>query len=324
VRFWYRTSLLGYLLAPLGFVFVLVGKCRRLCYRLGLKQVYRAPVPVIVVGNIHFGGTGKTPLVIALANYLKRQGLKPAIVSRGYSGKSKQYPCVVTQKSDPLVVGDEPCLMARRTDCPIVIDPVRPNAIQHVIEHFQANVIISDDGLQHYAMARDIEIAVIDGQRWFGNGFCLPAGPLREPVSRLKQVDFTVVNGGSTRYHGQSYLMQLRAEQLRRVDGTDTIAEVGGFRDTTVHAVAGIGHPERFFLTLESMGIRVQRHPFPDHHHFIPSDILFNDTAPVIMTEKDAVKCWNFANDNCWYLPVTAELEVDFLDMVSAMLGVSH
>ena len=256
---------------------------------------------MIVVGNISVGGTGKTPLTVWLVEELKARGWQPGIVSRGYGGDSEVYPMLVTADSSPSQVGDEPVLLARRTGCPLVVDPQRVCAAQTLIEDHKVDIIVSDDGLQHYALARDVEIVVIDAQRRCGNGMLLPAGPLREGRSRLQQVDAVLINGADDAETGftLSYdeISNLRTGEKR------SLRDLQG---TVLHAVAGIGNPERFFSNLEDAGLSIERHAFPDHHSYFVDDISYADGQPVLMTEKDAVKCRSFADDSHWYLPVTA------------------
>jgi len=308
-KLWYQRSALTTLLRPFSWLFRFVIFIRRLFYRLGLKKSTRMPVPVIIVGNITTGGTGKTPLVVWVANTLQAQGYRPGIVSRGFQGKSKQWPQDVTKESDPEWVGDEPVLLAYRTSCPIVVDPNRVSAAQHLLKHHDCDVLISDDGLQHYALSRDIEIAVVDGLRHFGNRLCLPAGPLREPLPRLNQVDFIVCNGAN---ESGWFAMQLMPDEIYNVADPSQRLSLEACRKREWQAVAGIGNPERFFLQLEHLGLNICGHRYPDHHAFSKADIDFGGKAWVIMTEKDAVKCCQFADDRHWCLPVTASLPNDF------------
>ena len=317
---WYGNSPLSLLLAPLGWLFCAAAVLRRAAYRLGIAQVGRVGAPVIVVGNISVGGTGKTPLVIWMARYLMSRGLRPGIVSRGYRGRAENWPQQVRADSDPIVVGDEPVLLARATGCPVVADPDRLRAARSLLLHARCDVILSDDGLQHLSMGRDVEIAVVDGIRRHGNGRCLPAGPLREPVSRLASVDMVVSNGGGI---GGEFSMVVRATGADNLQD-ETISEpLERFRPGPVHAVCGIGSPERFFNTLERAGLTLIRHPFPDHHAFAAADITFNDEIPVLMTEKDAVKCRRFAAARHWCVPVQAELPETFGARLLTLLGVA-
>lgn len=308
-KLWYQRNVITYFLRPFSWLFRFLVFLRRNVYRLGLKKTTRFSVPVIVVGNVTTGGAGKTPLVVWLANTLKNQGYSPGIVSRGFKGKSNQWPLAVTSQSDPRQVGDEPVLLANRTDCPVVVDPNRVSAVRYLLEHYRCDVVISDDGLQHYALERDIEIAVVDGLRQFGNQLCLPAGPLREPVGRLKQVDFVVCNGGE---RAGWFSMDLKPGDVYNIADSSQQLSLAQCQQTAWHAVAGIGHPARFFLQLERMGLDIEGHDFPDHYAFSQSDLEFHDEKPIIMTEKDAVKCGGFAGRRHWCLPVVAELPEAF------------
>jgi tetraacyldisaccharide 4'-kinase len=281
---------------------------RRWLYYKGIKKSTRFSVPVIIVGNITVGGTGKTPLVIALARFLLEQGYKPGIVSRGYGGKAAHYPLAVTPTSSVMETGDEAILLARNTPCPVIVDPCRVRAVTALLEKTDCNIVISDDGLQHYALARDIEIVVIDGERRFGNSFCLPAGPLREALTRLHKVDFKVTNGMA---RSGEYAMKLRHSIFRQVSAPQCSQDVTALQNKTLHAVAGIGNPTRFFNLLRSLGLSIIEHAFPDHYLFKQADFP-HDAAFIIMTEKDAVKCEAFADERYWYLPVEAELEALF------------
>ena len=304
---WHQRNALSIVLRPLSWCYRLLFMLRRWAYRSGLKHVYHVGVPVIVVGNISVGGTGKTPLVIWLVESLRTAGYKPGIVARGYRGKAKHWPQQVRPDSDPVIAGDEAVLLAARSRCPVAVAPKRVEAAQALLTHHDCNIIISDDGLQHYALGRDIEIAVIDGIRRFGNGFCLPAGPLREPVHRLNSVDYIVVTEGGAMQ--REHMMRLIAERLVSVRDAEQSCTAERLGSRRVHAVAGIGNPRRFFMQLRRMGLEVVEHPFPDHHDFTAGDLQFAESLPLIMTEKDAVKCRRFAADNWWYLPVSAEVD---------------
>jgi len=303
---WYSKSPVGAALIPLSWIFCLATSLRRGLYRMGLFRARRMGVPVIVVGNITVGGTGKTPLVIALVQLLRDAGYNPGVVGRGYGGTAGHWPQQVRPDSDPVAVGDEPVLIAARCRCPVAVAPDRVAAAASLIKHAHCDVIVSDDGLQHYRLARDIEIAVIDGVRRFGNGHCLPAGPLREPQRRLRTVDYVVTTGLAA--PGETP-MSLNAAPIRNVRDDRQIAERYPFRGKAVHAVAGIGNPGRFFAQLRGLGINPKEHGFPDHYRFRRQDLDFGDDAPIIMTEKDAVKCRRFAAANHWYLPVEAQLD---------------
>lgn len=279
-------------------------------------------IPIIIVGNITVGGTGKTPLVIWLAKFLKENNYKPGIVTRGYGGKIKIHPQPVHPDSDAQQMGDEAVLIARHAECPVIIDPNRVNAVRYLLNNTDCNIVISDDGLQHYALARDIEIAVIDGMRRFGNRWCLPAGPLREPISRLDAVDFIVTNGGEIGIG--EYEMNLIPGEIYNICTPTLKANLHDFAGETLHAIAGIGNPERFFTTLRGLGLTIMQHRFPDHYQFEYKDIDFKDDIKIIMTEKDAVKCETFADYRYWCLPVDAELDPEFGEKLLAKLKDRH
>lgn len=316
---WYGYHPLAQLLAPFGYLFGVAVGLRRFLYQSGILRVRRFPVPVIVIGNITVGGTGKTPLVIWLAEHLKRRGYRPGIVSRGYKGKSAIWPLLVTMDSDPVLVGDEAAMIVSRTGCPMMIGPDRCKAIEQLLLSSDCNVIISDDGLQHYAMSRDIEIIVADGARGFGNGMMLPAGPMRESKLRLKQADYIVTNGSTL---PESYGMYVKGDTLTSLhDGRKTL-RLKNLKGKQVHALAAIGNPQRFFELLRNAGLEVVEHAFPDHHQFSASDLDFSESAlPVVMTEKDAVKCRRHMQQlepgRYWYLPVAAQLSPAFIDMLT-------
>lgn len=301
---WYSASI-PLLLLPFEGLFRLLVLLRRFAFRLGLKASYALPVPVIVVGNISVGGTGKTPLVVWLVSLLQKAGYQPGIVTRGYGGKAERWPQQVRPDSDPQTVGDEPVMLAQRCACPIVAAPDRVAAAKLLLKHTNCNLIVTDDGLQHYRLKRDIEIVVVDGERRFGNGHCLPAGPLREPQSRLDEVDFVVANGLAGRGEFAMSLEQAGLKSLENDGHSKSIEELAGQR---VHALAGIGNPQRFFQLLRSRGLEVIEHSFPDHHDYHAQDLDFQDSLPILMTEKDAVKCRRFANQQMWYVPVNAHL----------------
>jgi tetraacyldisaccharide 4'-kinase len=317
-RIWYRSTGVGLLLWPFGKLFEGIARLRRVCYRYGLLKTTVFPVPVIVVGNITVGGAGKTPLIIWLARFLKETGYRPGIVSRGYGGRAAAYPQWVDAGSRAGEVGDEAVLIAARTGCPMAVSPVRTEACRLLLDRADCDVLLSDDGLQHYALGRTLEIAVIDGERRFGNGRCLPAGPLREPQARLKDVDLFVVNGGRARPN----------EFPMRLTGTEAVNLLTGarkplveFKSAPCHAVAGIGHPERFFKYLEMAGLGCIPHDFPDHFAFRPEDLDFGDAFPVLMTEKDAVKCRVFADERLWAVPVQADVDSAFAARLTELLS---
>lgn len=304
---WSGRNPLWRLFVPFSLLYAVLSAVNRLAYRLGLRTTYRARLPVVVVGNLTAGGSGKTPVVIWLTRYLKQLGYHPAVVSRGYGGHAAAYPLMVNEQTSPIESGDEPLLIFRRTGAPVIVAPKRVDAVKLALkQHPQIDVIISDDGLQHYALERDIEIVVVDGSRRFGNGWWLPAGPLRESKRRLSEVDAVIVNGGQALEH--ELAMQLKPGPITRLNG-GVLSELDHSRSMV--AIAGIGHPPRFFNTLRSMGLDVlAEYPFADHCAYRHKDLqsLAQDNQLLIMTEKDAVKCLNFAEDNWCYLPVSAEL----------------
>lgn len=308
---WYRDSRWLVPLYPLGRLTARVARRRLERFR---GQAEQPPVPVLVVGNITVGGTGKTPLVIALCRACMDRGLKVAVISRGYGAKPPSFPWEVTPDQHPRQTGDEPLLVARSIAAPVVIDPQRRRALEHVVREHKPDLVISDDGLQHYRLPRTAEIAVIDGGRELGNGRCLPAGPLREPPQRLQEVDWVVANGGTAE---QGVVMTLVQDDLRNLVTGERLS-MEQFRQRFPHAlaVAGIGDPERFFRSLVEQGLIIERRAFPDHHRFHAGDLATEGELPVIMTEKDAVKCQPFADEHCWALPVTATLPEGFIDTV--------
>ncbi|NII10912.1 tetraacyldisaccharide 4'-kinase [Oleiagrimonas sp. C23AA] len=315
LRRWYSKRPAPWLLRPLAGLYRGLSAVRLALYRCHWLTSQRLPVPVLVVGNISLGGTGKTPLVIALVQWLREQGWQPGVVSRGYGGKH-QVPELLDASPDPVRVGDEPCLIRERTGARVAVGRDRATAAQLVIEA-GADIVLTDDGLQHYRLQRDLEICVIDGSRRFGNGWVLPAGPLREPVSRLRSVDFRVCNGGMNQ--SGEVLMRLLGDvaQPLREGAPRGVREFAGRR---IHAVAGIGHPQRFFDTLRVQGIDVIEHAFPDHHAYTVHDLAFGDDLPVLMTEKDAIKCQAFAQDHWWSVPVRAVLPEDFYRLLGERL----
>ena len=303
---WYSPKKTGFAicLLPLALVFSGIVRLRKKLYQKKYFKIYRASCPVIVVGNISVGGVGKTPLVVALYFFLKDRGWTPGIVSRGYKGKYQGIAWVAAD-SDPSQVGDEAVLLAARTGGAVVVARDRSNAIKALMHETACDIILSDDGLQHYAMARDIEIVVMDAKRKLGNGLCLPAGPLREPESRLKQVDLVVVNGGDE----SQCAFSLSGISLLNVLNPSITKSVRILYGRKVHAVAGIGAPQRFFDYLKGLGAEVIEHAYPDHYSFQTSDFeCFSSDEIIVMTEKDAVKCRSLAKQNHWFLPVEAHL----------------
>ncbi len=307
-RVWYGSSALFWLLLPLSWLYCVIMRLRRHAYRAGWLRSERLAVPVVVVGNLTVGGTGKTPLVLRLVALLEAQGFNPGIITRGYGGKATTWPQPVGPDSDPALVGDEPVLLAQRSGRTLVAGPDRVAAGRLAIALGGCDILVSDDGLQHYRLARDLEILLIDGMRGFGNGRCLPAGPLREPVSRLASVDLVVYKDGD----GGGHRMRLAPGAFVNLLEPGRTSASDDFRGIFVLAVAGIGDPERFFLLLEAMGLEIERCPYPDHHRYTHSDIAGWGDRVVIMTEKDAVKCAALAARKHWYLPVEAVLNDAF------------
>lgn len=315
LRRWYGSPGLLWLLWPLEWLYRAVVSYKRFSFLKGWRSTRRARVPVIVVGNITVGGTGKTPVTLALCRALQVAGFKPGIASRGYGSLATQFPLAVTADTPVTDSGDEPLLLARRSGVPVAIDPDRAEAVALLESEFGCNVVICDDGLQHYAMARDIEWVVVDGRRGFGNRRCLPLGPLREPLSRLDDVAAVLLNGGDEDLFAGAVRFALRPTQVVPIHGGAALAPADfAAIQPRVHAVAGIGHPQRFFDTLRELGLDVVEHPFPDHHIFTPADLAFGDDLPVVMTEKDAVKCAPMAGSaQRWFLAVEAELPAALL-----------
>jgi len=310
--FWRRRSLAAIALLPLAAVFAVLAGLRRALYRLGVLRSERLPVPVIVVGNIAVGGSGKTPVVAWLVARLREAGFSPGIVSRGYGGEVTDV-ALVPADGEAARFGDEPVLLARLTGCPLAVGADRPAAARALLAaHPGCNVIVCDDGLQHYRLARDVEVAVVD-EDTLGNRWRLPAGPLREGVERLREVDVVLAHGAISpvlvRRLGDVpvFGMALAGDVFRSLDGRET-RPAADFRGRRVHAVAGIGRPERFFAQLAGMGIEVVPHAFPDHHRFTPSDLAFAPGEASVMTSKDAVKCAAFALPDTWEFPVTARI----------------
>ncbi|MEL7451271.1 MAG: tetraacyldisaccharide 4'-kinase [Pseudomonadota bacterium] len=320
-KIWYSGSITGWLLVPFGWLYRSAVFFRRWLYRRGWLASAHPGVPVIVVGNITVGGTGKTPLVLWLVKALRERGFRPGVISRGYGGGTHSESVLVSAAADARTVGDEPLLIARRSGVPVVVFPDRLAACKRLLAE-DVDIIVADDGLQHYRLERDVEIAVVDGERGLGNKRLLPAGPLREPPSRLAQVDAVVVNGGAEA--AGRITMKLAFGDVRSLDG-DEQRPLSGFRGETVHAVAGIGNPGRFFRQLEGAGLQIAAHPFPDHASFDAASLAFPDDAPVLMTEKDAVKCPAMNDRRYWYVPVDAHFSdadtATLLDVVTSRIA---
>jgi tetraacyldisaccharide 4'-kinase len=315
-RIWYEGGAVPWWAAACEQLFRGVLGLRRWAYALGLRRSRRLPVPVVVVGNLTAGGTGKTPLVAWLANELRQRGWQPGIITRGYgaaAAEARRLP----PEAEPAEFGDEPVWLAHATGCPVAIGRRRADAGQLLVDRDGVDLLLSDDGLQHWSLARDVEIVVIDGQRGFGNQRLLPAGPLREPLERLKRVDAVVVNGGQRE---GAHSMQVRAERALSLRDLAIARPLSSFTGQRVHAVAGIGNPRRFFDLLRSHGIVLDAHPFPDHHPFERADLDFGDDLPVLITEKDAGKCAPFADGRIWVVPIDVELPAAFADAIHRQL----
>lgn len=315
--FWLKKDWRSRVLTPLAKWVAKVALSRLQTFQQTRPQ---SPGLVIVVGNIVVGGAGKTPFIIWLGHQLAAQGLRYGVISRGYGGRAKNWPQVVTAQSSPGLVGDEPVLLAQTLACPVVVSPKRAEALTKINELNQLDVVISDDGLQHYALPRDIEIVLFDSARpngGLGNGLCLPAGPLREPISRLDQVDFVVFNGEqSTDIKLDSQVvvgeMQLQPKYFENLVSLQQRAP-SEFAGQSGYAIAGIGHPQRFFNSLENLGIHCESQAFSDHYQYSLDDFKnFDPAKPVFMTRKDAVKCQAFAKDNWWALEVEPQCSTEF------------
>jgi len=330
---WYSDQFWVKLLLPLSMLYGWAMRKRRSSLE---KVAYQATVPVIVIGNITAGGTGKTPLTMMLARALQDAGYKPVIVSRGYGGKSTRYPLLVDAETATDECGDEALLMSRNSDCPVIVDPVRSRAVLYAETRFEPDVILSDDGLQHYALARKVEIAVIDGSRGLGNGLLLPAGPLREPAVRLDSVDCVVINGNPAAelpvFNTPRFTMLLEVTGIRSLKHNVRLSREEWLQQqklqhnhepphNRVHAVAGIGNPGRFFASLQELGFDTIEHPFQDHYEFRAGELDFEDALPVLMTEKDAVKYQPFAGERHWALQVEARLPESFCHTVIQLLS---
>ncbi|WP_153914348.1 tetraacyldisaccharide 4'-kinase [Shewanella sp. TC10] len=306
-KIWYQGHPAKWLLMPLSWLFALVSFLRRLGYKLGLSTAETLPVPVIIVGNITAGGSGKTPTVIYLINLLRQQGYKPGVISRGY-GVNIDGVKAVRPTDKATEVGDEPAMIVARTQVPMVVGAKRIDAAKSLLSEFDVDVIISDDGLQHYALARDIELAIVDGQRRYGNECLIPAGPLREGLWRLNSIDWVINNGGESQANEVS--MSLEPSTLKSVKPSNN----DGWLHQDAVAMAGIGNPQRFFDSLQTLGYSItQTKAFEDHQTFDEEELKqLSLQSPLIMTEKDAVKCRDFAQQNWWYLPVNAKLNESF------------
>ncbi|GGC81993.1 tetraacyldisaccharide 4'-kinase [Vreelandella lutescens] len=309
-------------LYPLGSLYRYLACRREQRYRRGNAPIWQASVPVIVVGNITLGGTGKSPLVAWLSRWLQEQGYSPGIVTRGYGGKAPHYPLLVTPSTDPQHSGDEPLMLAQQTGVPVIADPQRARGAQALVQQ-GCNIVISDDGLQHLALGRDIELVVIDGARGLGNRRCLPAGPLREAPARLASVDAVIINGALQHPLEVPHMTMQLVPQRWRYLATGQHYPLQPLPFTLpVHGLAGIGNPQRFFNTLQALGVQGDMHPFEDHQPFNERTVQFTPLRPIIMTAKDAVKCQAFAPPDSWVLEVEAQLPQAFEDWLLNRLSV--
>ncbi|NVJ65307.1 MAG: tetraacyldisaccharide 4'-kinase [Gammaproteobacteria bacterium] len=293
---WYRdTPWWLWIFLPFHLLLSLLVWLRRRFYKWGIFNSYKADVPVIVIGNVSIGGTGKTPFAIYLLNQLKLQGYNPGLVTRGYGGDSSKHPLVVNKDSPTELVGDEPKLIFNNTQVPIVVDYRRARGARRLVSEFNCDLIICDDGLQHYALQRDLEVLIIDGTRGFGNGFLMPFGPLRETIGRSKKCDISIINGQQ---------MQLQAQAIRKLVTHEAVETV----NLPLTAIAAIGNPQRFYNTLKELELEFETQNFPDHHKFTQADFASID-GNIIMTEKDAVKCSFLKDERFYYLPVSAQID---------------
>ena len=311
---WSTRNWLTIILLPVSLLYRLVISKKRKAFITNPPKKH--PLPIIVVGNIYVGGTGKTPVVIHLVNLLKENGYKPAVISRGY-GASIDNPLMVNSGSNAQQTGDEPLLIYSNCKVPVVVNPDRNGSVNFILENCDCDIIVSDDGLQHYALNRDVELVVFDAQKGIGNGFLLPAGPLREPLSRLSDTDFTLINGSSSFLDGgcfdrvNQFFLDIELA-VNMASGESISLKELGQNNTKIHAVAGIGNPERFFAQLEQHGLEITRHPYGDHFPYTEQTIDFVDGYPVVMTEKDAVKCMEFAKQDWWMVPAQVRFKGDF------------
>lgn len=328
-KIWSGENKLYYLLIPFSLLYSMITWIRRKLYQFGILSSWRAPIPVIVVGNLSVGGNGKTPLVVSLVEQLQSRRYRVGVVSRGYGGKSDSYPLIVDDTTTAIQAGDEPILIYERTGVPFAVAPKRSDAVKALINKYPLDLIITDDGLQHYALQRDIEIVVIDGRRFFGNGWRLPAGPMRESQTRLNDVDFIVINGdipsndllaGRDNFFTM-YLKPMKAINLVSKEQQD----LSSFPQ--ICAMAGIAHPQRFFDMLKMLNVDlIKTFAFADHQAFSATQLsnLTTDNQILLMTEKDAVKCKSFAQPNWWYLPIDAQINNIFIEMLIKKIDASR
>ena len=321
--FWYRPkNWLGYLLLPLHLILCILVYLRKFIAERRAKEILDAP-PVVVIGNINVGGTGKTPLIIHLIEEFTERGLKVGVVSRGYGGHAEAYPMLIDENTNASEGGDEPVLIHRTTGAPVAVAPQRRAAVLELMRKDKLDLILSDDGLQHYAMPRDFEVVVADAERGFGNGLLMPFGPLREPLSRLSSVDAFVSTGDSLRIDAAlpRFVSKLIISSVSRLNSSEemTIANYIKESNGPVNAVCGIGNPERYFLALEALGLQIIRHPFPDHHRFTSADFEALE-GDILMTTKDAVKCESIAKDNLYQVHLTTEVTPSLTEYICQRL----
>lgn len=336
-RAWYRKSAWLYLLWPVSWLFNVLAKRRRVQLESSSKRVILS-VPVVVIGNISAGGTGKTPVVMALVAELKEKGLKPGVISRGYGGKPDSAPLAVTGDTRVGQSGDEAKLIAQQCQVPVVVDPDRVSAYKYLLTEYDVDIVVSDDGMQHYNLPRTVEVAVVDGQRLFGNHLVFPAGPLREPLTRLEDVDFVLLNeaaglGEQQQQEATQLIDRYKKCQTLELEPTVFVNQLSEEKKpfagapfnmgSRLQAVTGLGNPDRFFGLLETLAYPVERYPFPDHHQYSKEDfdkLNLDEFHPVVMTEKDAIKCMDFAKNNYWTLKVKLKLPEQFVDEVLALI----
>ncbi|WP_392564435.1 tetraacyldisaccharide 4'-kinase [Orbus wheelerorum] len=313
-KIWSGDNKLYWLLIPFSIIYGIVVFIRKAMYKLRIFKSWKAPVPVIIVGNLSVGGNGKTPVVVYLVEQLLARGYRVGVVSRGYGGKSSSYPVIVTNDTPAHIVGDEPVLVYQRTGVPFAVAPKRSDAVKALLTRYPIDIIITDDGLQHYSLKRDIEIVVVDGKRDFGNGWYLPAGPMRESISRLNHIDYLIINGESNKAYTNAYSMELVPNEAINLLTKERkpISQLAN-----ICAMAGIGDPNRFFTMLKKQHVDlVNTVSYMDHQSYSKEQLLklANPSQILLMTEKDAVKCEEFAQSNWWYLPINAVLPAQFIE----------
>jgi len=332
---WYQKTVTFFywLLYPLELTYKALVILRVALYKSKVFKIHKFKVPIIVVGNLTVGGTGKTPMVSYLVNYFNQSGRRPAVIATGYKAKQNFKIAMVTKDCDPAIFGDEAVMLAKKLECPIVVGKNKVQNVEFLLSCYNPDVVICDDGLQHYALGRDLEILLIDEDRYFGNLHHLPLGPLREDFNRVNTVDFVFINKTISKdkvtaevkvnpllinftqkiplqqIQHKLYYFYLNSSKILNLINSDLEAQPADFN--TVHAVAGIGNNQKFFDLLNSLGINTINHTFPDHYNYTPKDLWFLDDLPIIMTEKDAIKCKKFAKDNYWYLVIEPVLELD-------------